>query len=105
MNRTSDAAGADALRALNRAEAERHARRAFHPADRRRRIVTTAAIDVDALSEHGRRILDWLAEFDHPASDRMAEPVATTRVAAECIAPGVAVDGQPIIRSGGRRGG
>ena len=71
MDRTTDEAVAEALLAArNLAEAERLARRAFHRAERRRRIVTAASIDVDDLSEHGRCILDWLVDWDEPVDDR-----------------------------------
>jgi regulator of protease activity HflC (stomatin/prohibitin superfamily) len=83
MDRTTDDAVASALRAVrDRAEAERLARRAFHRAEGRRQIVTAAGIDVDDLSEHGRRILDWLADWDEPTVEGVVELVAATRAAA-----------------------
>lgn len=83
MDRTTDEAVAAALRAVrDRADAERVARRAFHRAEGRRRIVTAAGIDVDDLSEHGRRILNWLADWDQPTIEGVVELVATTRAAA-----------------------
>jgi hypothetical protein len=82
MDRSTDEAVAAALRAVrDRADAERVARRAFHRAEGRRRIVTAAGIDVDVLSEHGRRILDWLADWDRPTIDGIVELVAATRAA------------------------
>jgi hypothetical protein len=102
MDRTTDEAVADALRAArNFAEAERLARRAFHRAERRRRILTAAGIDVDDLSEHGRRILDWLVDWDEPTIDGIVELVAATRAAAEGAAHGVALDAPPITRADG----
>ena len=83
MDRTTDDAVASALRAVrDRADAERLARRAFHRAEGRRQIVTAAGIDVDDLSEHGRRILDWLADWDEPTVEGVVELVAATRAAA-----------------------
>jgi single-stranded DNA-specific DHH superfamily exonuclease len=83
MDRTTDEAVAVALQAVrDRAEAERLARRAFHRAEGRRQIVTAAGIDVDDLSEHARRILDWLADWDQPTIGGVVELVATTRAAA-----------------------
>jgi hypothetical protein len=89
MDRTTDEAVAAALRAARgRAEAERLTRRAFHRAEARRRIVTAAGIDVAALSDHGRRILDWLADWDQPPTEGVVELVATTRAAAAGSASG-----------------
>jgi hypothetical protein len=100
MHRTTDEAVGAALRAArNRAEAERLARRAFHRFERRRRIVTTAGINVDDLSEHGRRILDWLVDWDESTIDGIVELVAATRAAVEGAAPGVALDAQPMTRA------
>jgi hypothetical protein len=83
MDRTTNVAVVEALRAArDRAEAERLARRAFHRAERRRQIVTAAGIDVDDLSEHGRRIIDWLADWDEPTVEGVVELVAATRAAA-----------------------
>jgi hypothetical protein len=83
MDRTTDEAVAAALRAVrDRADAERLARRAFHRAEVRRQIATAAGIDVDDLSEHGRRILDWLADWDEPTVEGVVELMAATRAAA-----------------------
>jgi hypothetical protein len=80
MDRSADEAVADALRAApNRTPAERLARRTFHRSGRRRRIVTGAGIDVDGLSEHGRRILDWLVDWDEPTIDGIAQLIAARR--------------------------
>jgi hypothetical protein len=84
MDRTTDEAVGAALRAAHsRAEAERLARRAFLRAERRRRIITAAGINVDDLSEHGRRILDWLVDWDESTIDGIVELVVATRAAAE----------------------
>jgi hypothetical protein len=102
MDRTSDEAVAAALRAVrDRAEAERLARRAFYRAEGRRRIVTTAGIDVDDLSGHGRPILDWLVDRDEPTIEGVVELVAATQAAAEGAAPGDALDVQPTTRADG----
>jgi hypothetical protein len=102
MDRTTDEAVAEALRAArNLAEDERLVRRAFHRTERRRRIITAAGIDIDDLSERGRRFLDWLVDWDESTIDGIAELVAATRAAAEGGAtPGAALD-QPITRVGG----
>jgi hypothetical protein len=85
---TADGAVAEALGAArSRLEAERLARRAFHCAARRRRIVTAAGIDADELSEHARRILDWLAGWDEPTIDGVVELVSATRAVAEQVVP------------------
>jgi hypothetical protein len=98
MDRTTDEAVRAALRsAYSRAEAERLARRAFHRVEGRRRIVTAAGINVDDLSEHGRRIVDW----DESTIDGIVELVAATRAAAEGTAPRVAPDVQAITRTNG----
>jgi hypothetical protein len=98
MDRTTDEAVGAALRAAHsRAEAERLARRAFHRAERRRRILTPAGVDVAVLSDHGRRTLDWL----EPTIDGIVELVAATRAAAEDAAHGGALDVQPITRADG----
>lgn len=82
MDRTSDEAVAAALRAVrDRADAERLTRRAFQRAERRRRIVTAAGINLDELSEHGCRILGWLVDWDEPTIDGIVELVAATRAA------------------------
>lgn len=84
QDRTTDQAVAEALRAArSRVEAKRLARRAFHRAERRRPIVAAAGIDVDDLSPHGRRILDWLVDWDEPTIDGIVELVSTTRAVAE----------------------
>jgi hypothetical protein len=102
MDRTTDDAVVEALRAAcSRAEAERLARRAFQCAERRRRIVTAAGINVDDLSEHGRRILDWLVDWDESTVDGIVELVAATRAAAEGAVRGVGLDDQPITRAEG----
>jgi hypothetical protein len=102
MDRTTDEAVAAALRtARTRAEAERLARRAFHHAERRRRIITAAGINVDDLSDHERRILDWLVDWDESTIDGIVELVAATRAAAERAASGGDLDVQPITRAGG----
>jgi hypothetical protein len=102
MDRTTDEAVAAALRAVwDRAEAERLARRAFHHAERRRRITTAAGINVDHLSEHGRRILDWLVDWDESTVEGIVELVVATRAAAEGAAPGVALDVRPITCADG----
>jgi hypothetical protein len=102
MDRTTDEAVGAALHAArSRAEAERLARQAFHRFERRRRIVTAAGIDVDDLSEHGRRILDWLVDWDESTIDGIVELVAATRAAAEGTAPRVAPDVQAITRTNG----
>jgi hypothetical protein len=102
MDRTTDEAVAAALRAVrDRAEAERLARRAFRRAEGRRRIVTAAGINVDDLSEHGRRILEWLVEWDESTIDGIVELVAAIERAAEGAVRGVALDVQPITRSDG----
>jgi hypothetical protein len=83
MDRTTDEAVGAALQAAHSlAEGERLARRAFHRAEGRRRIVTTAGINVDDLSEHGRRILDWLVDWDEPTIEGVVELVTATRAAA-----------------------
>jgi hypothetical protein len=83
MDGTTDEAVVAALQAIRDcAEAERLVRRAFHRAERRRRIVTAAGINLDDLSEHGRRILDWLVDWDEPTIDGIVELVAATRAAA-----------------------
>jgi hypothetical protein len=102
MDRTTDEAVAEALRAArNLAGAERLARRAFHRAERRRRILTAAGIGVAVLSDHGRRILDWLVDWDESTIDGIVEPVAATRAAAEGAAPDDALDVQPTTRADG----
>jgi hypothetical protein len=102
MDRTSDEAVGAALRAAHsRAEAERLARRAFHRAERCRRIVTAAGININDLSERGRRTLDWLVDWDESTIDGIVELVVATRAAAEDAAPGVAVDVQPITSADG----
>ena len=102
MDGTTDEAVAEALRtAHTRAEAERLARRAFHHAERGRRIVTAAGINVDDLSEHGRRILDWLVDWDESTIDGIVELVAATRAAAEGAGPGVAPDVAASTRADG----
>jgi hypothetical protein len=102
MDRTTDEAVAEALRAArNLAEAGRLTRRAFHHAERRRRIITAAGINIDDLSERGRRILDWLVDWDESTIDGIVELVVATRAAAEGVAPGVALDVQPITRAEG----
>jgi hypothetical protein len=101
MDRTTDGAVPDALRgARSRAEAERLARRAFHRAGRRRRIVTAAGIDAADLSDHGRRILDWLADWDEPTVDGVVELVAATRAAAKTVEHRGDVDAPPFARPG-----
>ena len=86
-DRTTDQAGAEAPRAArSRAEAERLAWRAFHRAERRRRIVSAAGIDVDDLSPHGRRILDWLVDWDEPTVEGIVELVSATRAMPEGVA-------------------
>jgi hypothetical protein len=83
MDRTADGAVTEALRAArNRAQAERLARRAFLRAGRQQRIVTAAGIDVDRLSEHGRRILASLVDWDGPTIYDIADLVAATQAAA-----------------------
>ncbi|HET6832681.1 MAG TPA: hypothetical protein VFH30_02350 [Acidimicrobiales bacterium] len=77
MDRNTDVAVADALRAApNRTPAGRLARRTVHRSGRRRRIVTAAGIDVGGLSEHGRRILDWLVDWDEPTIDGIVQLIA-----------------------------
>lgn len=101
MDRTTDEAVAEALRAArNLGEAERLTRRAFHRAERRRRILTAAGINIDDLSECGRRILDWLVDWDESTIDGIVELVVATR-AAEGVARGAAPDVQPITRAEG----
>jgi hypothetical protein len=83
MDRTTDeAVGAPLRAAHSRAEAERLARPPFPRAERHRRIVTAAGIDVHNLSEHGRRVLGWLADWDEPTIEGVVELVATTRARA-----------------------
>jgi hypothetical protein len=101
MDGTTDEAVGAALRsAYSRAEAERLARRAFHHAERRRRIITAAGINVDGLSGHGCRILNWLVDWDESTIDGIVELVAATRAAAEGAAPGAALY-QPITSADG----
>jgi hypothetical protein len=79
----TNAAVAEALRAARgRAEAERLARRELSRAKRRHRILTAAGVDVEDLSEDGRRILEWLADWDEPTTDGIVELVVATRASA-----------------------
>lgn len=99
MDRTTDGAATEALRAPgSRAAAERLARRALHRAERRRRIVTAASIDVDDRAEHARRILDWLVDWDESTIHCVVELVAATCAVAEGGQRQVDLDGQPIIQ-------
>jgi hypothetical protein len=83
MDRTTDeAVGAPLRAAHSRAEAERLARPPFQRPEPRRRIVTAAGIDVHNLSEHGRRVPGWLADWDEPTIESAVELVATTRARA-----------------------
>jgi hypothetical protein len=83
MDPTTGGAAAEALwAARNCAEAERLARRELRHAQPRRRIVTAAGVGVDDLSEHGRRILGWLVDWDEPPIEGVVELVAGTRAAA-----------------------
>jgi hypothetical protein len=54
----------------------------FQRAERHRRIVTAAGIDVHNLSEHGRRVPGWLADWDEPTIESAVELVATARARA-----------------------
>lgn len=87
MDRTTDDAVAEAIGAArSRLEAERLARRAFQCTARRRRIVGAAGIDVDELSRHGRRILNWLAGWDEPTIDGVVELVSAARAGRSNVA-------------------
>jgi hypothetical protein len=102
MDRTADDAVAEALRAArNLAEAERLARRTFHCTERRRRIITVTGVDVAVLSDHGRRLLDWLVDWDESTIDGTVELVTATRAAAEGAVRSAALDIQPITRANG----
>jgi hypothetical protein len=97
MDRTTDGAVTKALRAArNRAQAERLARRAFLRAGRQQRIVTTAGIDVDRLSEHGRRI-SWLVDWDEPTIYGIVDLVAATQAAAGRLERPAAAQREPTV--------
>jgi hypothetical protein len=88
LERTSDKAVVEAFGAAHsRLEDGRLARRAFHCAERRRGIVTTAGIDIDNLSEHGRGILDRLACRGELAIDGVVERASATWVTATGSVP------------------
>jgi hypothetical protein len=80
MDGTTDGAVAEALRAArSRIDAERLIRRPVRCAERRRRIVAAAGNDADDLSEHVRRVLDWLAGWDEPTIDGGVDGMSAMR--------------------------
>jgi hypothetical protein len=77
-----EAVGAARRATHSRAEAERLTRPPCQRAERHPRIVAAAGIDVHNLSEHGRRVPGWLADWDEPTIEIAVELVATTRARA-----------------------
>jgi hypothetical protein len=83
MDRTTVEAVGVPLRPLTAAlKQSASSRPPFQRAQRHRRIVTAAGIDVDHLSEHGRRVPGWLADCDEPTIESAVELVTTTRARA-----------------------
>lgn len=97
----SSAEGRPAVSLSQRAEHERRLVRAVQEAEWRRRMASAGSIDLDTLSEQGRRILAWLAEWDdwtvdgvielltaaHRAGKAAAEPAPTGRRGVEDTTP------------------
>lgn len=67
------------LRKLN--EQRRRQERAAVKARYRRRIVAAGGIDPESLSLQGRRILNWLAEWDDWTVEGLEEILTATRAA------------------------
>lgn len=68
-------------RLWERSEMERRAVRAVQAAEWQRRMLTAGGIDAEQLSEQGRRILGWLAEWDDWTVDGLAELLRAASVA------------------------
>ena len=72
-----------ASRVWERAEMERRSIRAVEAAEWQRRMLRAGGIDPEHLSEQGRRILAWLAEWDDWTVDGVVELLTTAHRAGQ----------------------